>query len=385
MTQKREIPFGRPWITDQDREAVLRVLSGNILTHGPECKAFEAEFGAFLGAGAHCVTVSSCMAALHLAYLQLGIGEGDEVIVPALTHVATVHAVEWVRARPVFIDCDPATGNVTAQAIEQAVTPRTKAVGLVHFVGIPSDMPSILRVAEQHRLRVVEDCALALGARWRRTHVGLFGDVGCFSFYPVKHITTAEGGMLATRHEAVASSVAPLRAFGVDRSKSPTQIPGSYEVTGLGLNYRMSEVQAAIGRSQMRRIDDNLQRRGDNFAIIREGLRGLPFRVLDVDSPDAKSSHYCVVGVLEGSAAAKRDTVVRKLNAAGVGTSVYYPQPVPRMRWYRDKYGYDPNHFPNASRITDAGIALPVAWHVSPDDASFIARTFREILAQENA
>ncbi|HXN31336.1 MAG TPA: aminotransferase class I/II-fold pyridoxal phosphate-dependent enzyme, partial [Polyangiaceae bacterium] len=164
MTQTREIPFGRPWITDADREAVLRVLSGHILTHGPECKGFEAEFGAFLGPGAHCVSVSSCMAALHLAYLQLGIGEGDEVIVPALTHVATAHAVEWVKARPVFVDCEPATGNITAKAIEAAVTPRTKAIGLVHFVGIPCDMPSILAVAEKHRLKVVEDCAIAIGS-----------------------------------------------------------------------------------------------------------------------------------------------------------------------------------------------------------------------------
>ena len=385
MTQTREIPFGRPWITDADREAVLRVLSGHILTHGPECKGFEAEFGAFLGPGAHCVSVSSCMAALHLAYLQLGIGEGDEVIVPALTHVATAHAVEWVKARPVFVDCEPATGNITARAIEAAVTPRTKAIGLVHFVGIPCDMPSILAVAEKHRLKVVEDCAIAIGSRWGSTHVGLFGDVGCFSFYPVKHITTAEGGMLATRHESIATAVASLRAFGVDRTQSRRQVPGMYEVTRIGLNYRMSELQAALGRTQMQRIVENLRRRRENFEIMRDGLKGLPVDVLDASSAQAKCSHYCLVAVLDPALAPKRDAIVGRLNAAGIGTSVYYPQPVPRMKCYQEKYGYDAARFPNASRVSDAGIALPVAWHVSPDDARFIGRTFREIVDQESA
>jgi dTDP-4-amino-4,6-dideoxygalactose transaminase len=385
MTQKRDIPFGRPWITDADREAVLQVLSGNVLTHGPECKAFEIEFGAFLGPGAHCISVSSCMAALHLAYLQLGIGEGDEVIVPALTHVATAHAVEWVKARPIFVDCEPATGNISPKAIEAAVTPRTKAIGLVHFVGIPCHMPDILAVAEKHRLKVVEDCAIALGTRWGSTHVGLFGDAGCFSFYPVKHITTAEGGMLATRHESLAPAVGHLRAFGVDRTQAPRRIPGSYEVTRIGLNYRLSELQAALGRTQMHRIDENLRRRRENFEILREGLKGLPVRVLDAQSPEAQSSHYCLVAVLEDAVAAKRDAIVGKLNAAGIGTSVYYPQPVPRMKCYKDKYGYEAARFPNASRVSDAGIALPVAWHVSPDDARFIARTFQQIVDQEKA
>src|SRR5881296_3296924 len=143
---RRDIPFGRPWINDDDRKAVMRVLDGPILTHGPECKAFEAEWGAMMGDGAHCVTTSSCMASLHLAYLHFGIGPGDEVIVPAQTHVATVHAVEWVGARPVFVDCAPATGNLTADRIAAAITPRTRAIGIVHYVGIPCDMTPIMEV-----------------------------------------------------------------------------------------------------------------------------------------------------------------------------------------------------------------------------------------------
>ena len=239
MTQTtctRAIPFGRPWISDEDRRAVLRVLDGHILTHGPECAAFEDEFASFMGDGAHCVTVSSGMAALHLSYLHFGIGPGDEVIVPAMTHVATVHAVELVGARPVFVDCDPATGNVTAEAIASAITPKTRAISIVHFQGIPCDMPEIMEVARKHDLKVVEDCALAVGARYDRRHVGLFGDAACFSFYPVKHLTAGEGGMFATRHAEVAMAVARLRAFGVDRRHNQRSMPGMYDVVELGLN-----------------------------------------------------------------------------------------------------------------------------------------------------
>ena len=180
MNAPRQIPFARPWITDEDRKAVMEVLEGHVLTHGPQCKEFESEFAAFIGKGAHCVTVSSCMAALHLSYLHFGIGPGDEVIVPAQTHSATVHAVEWVGATPVFVDCDRQTGNLTPQGIASAVTPRTKAISVIHFAGIPCDMPAIMALATQHGLKVVEDCAIALGARYEGRHVGLFGDAGCF-------------------------------------------------------------------------------------------------------------------------------------------------------------------------------------------------------------
>ncbi len=383
MTEHREIPFGRPWITDADRNAVLRVLEGHILTHGPECKAFESEFGAFLGAGANCVSVSSCMAALHLAYLHLGIADGDEVIVPALTHVATVHAVEWVKAKPVCVDCDPATGNITAKHIAAAITPRTKAISLVHFAGIPCEMPAIVDLAKKHDLKIIEDCAIAIGARWAGTHVGLFGDIGCFSFYPGKHITTAEGGMFLSRHKGVADAVAKLRAFGVDRTHSERQIPGMYEVPSLGLNYRMSEMQAALGRTQMARIDENLKMRKANFELLKSEVEGLPLRVLDATSNDAKNSHYCLIAVMDDKLAPKRNDIVKKLNAAGIGTSVYYPQPVPRMAYYRTKYGYDEARFPEASKISDGGIAFPVGWHVSADDMRYIGRTLKQIVKQE--
>jgi dTDP-4-amino-4,6-dideoxygalactose transaminase len=379
----RTVPFARPWLDDADRRAVAEVLEGHILTHGPRCQAFEAAFADFLGEGAHAVSVSSCMAALHLASLHFGLGRGDEVVVPAQTHVATAHAVEWVGARPVFVDCDPRDGNVTADRIEAALTDRTRAISLVHFVGIPCSMHDIAALARERGLVLVEDCALAVGSRYDGVHVGLFGDAGCFSFYPVKHLTTAEGGMFVTRHEDVARAVARLRAFGVDRRHDERAIPGLYDVPALGLNYRMSELQAALGSSQLARIEENLARRRQHFERLRDVLLEIPGgRVLDAADPKATSSHYCLTFVLPAPAAAKRAEVVARLQARGVGTSVYYPQPVPRMRYYRDKYGYDPAAFPEAEAISDRSIALPVGPHLDSDDVDHVARSVRAVIEE---
>ncbi len=382
--QVRDIPFGRPWITEEDRQAVMEVLQGPILTHGPQGKAFEAEFAEFMGEDVHCLTVSSCMAALHLAYLHFGIGPGDDVIVPAQTHTATAHAVEWVGATPVFVDCEPATANVTAKSVAAAVTPRTKAISVVHFVGIPCDMPGIMRVAEHHGLKVIEDCALALGARWQGKHVGLFGDAGCFSFYPVKHITTGEGGMFITRHEGVARGVRELRAFGIDRTHTERSLPGMYDVPVLGLNYRMSELQAALGRNQLSRIGEILGKRKSNFETLRARMNELErVHVLDAAEGDAQSSHYCLTLVLEGELRSRRSEIQGRLREAGVGTSIYYPHPVPRMTYYREKYGYDSAGYPYASEISDGSVSFPVGPHVHEKDVSYMADVIRQVLGKD--
>lgn len=383
MTPSRSIPFGRPWITDEERKAVLAVLEGHVLTHGPEGRAFEEEFAKFLGDGACCVSVSSCMAALHLAYLHFGLGPGDEVIVPAQTHVATVHAVEWVGARPVFVDCDPATGNLTAEGIAAAITPRTKAISVVHFVGIACSMPQIVGLAERHGLKVIEDCAIALGSRYRGRHVGLFGDAGCFSFYPVKHITTSEGGMFVTRHREVAEAVGRLRAFGVDRGHAERAIPGMYDVPTLGLNYRMGEMQAALGRSQLARAEENLERRRAHFLRLKGHLKDSPgVSILDATEAAAGNSHYCLSVVLNGKLGDRRDEVVARLNRRGVGTSIYYPQPVPRMSYYRKKYGYRAEAYPHAAAISDRSIALPVGPHLDLSDIDTIGEAFQKVIKE---
>lgn len=367
-------------LTDADRAAVMKVLQGHTLTHGPECKAFETEFAAFLGGDAHAVTVSSCMAALHLACLHFGFGPGDDVLVAAETHVATAHAVEWTGARPVFVDCDPATGNVTADRVEAAITPATKGLLLVHFVGIPCDMPAIMEVARRHGLKVIEDCAIAIGSRFDGRHVGLFGDAACFSFYPVKHMTSAEGGMFVSRHRAVAEQVARVRAFGVDRTYAERTLPGLYDVPMLGLNYRMSELQAALGRSQLARLPDMLETRRVNFQRLQRALAELDaFDVIDAVDPRAVNSHYCLTVRAGGPWRGRRNDLVRALNATGIGTSVHYPQPVPRMVYYRNKYGYHATQYRGAEHISDETFALPVAPHIAAADVDYMAEALTQL------
>ena len=383
MTTERIIPFGKPWITDEDRQAVLGVLQVSVLTHGPQGKRFEEEFGAFLGGNAHCVSVSSGMAALHLAYFQMGIGPGDEVIVPAQTHVATAHAVEMVGARPVFADCEAATGNMAAAKLENLITPRTKAIGLVHFLGIPCRMDEIMSVAERRGLKVIEDCALALGARYKGTHVGLMGDAGCFSFYPVKHITTGDGGMFVSLHQELAEKVQKARGFGVDRNFTERSIPGVYDVTMLGLNYRMSDINAALGRRQLSRISELLERRRKNFTQLKNGLSKVPdLSIIDSQDEDAASSHYCLSVVLKGPLGPLRDRVVKKLNSLGVQTSVYYPHPVPDLQYYRQKYRNPDHGYPSAAEISQRSIALPVGPHLWADDMDYIAQRLTETLQE---
>jgi perosamine synthetase len=375
----RTIPFGRPWLDDTDRQAVLTVLEGHILTHGPECAEFEQEFAAFMGGSAHCVTMSSCAAALHMAYEAFGVSAGDEVILPAQTHAATANTAEWVGATSVFVDCDRNTGNMTVERIEAAITPRTKAITIVHFLGIPCEVEPIAELARDRGIALIEDCALAVGARRPGTDVGLFGDAGCFSFYPVKHITTAEGGMFASRDPELAQRVAKLRAHGVDRTHAERSVPGMYDVPSIGLNYRMSEPQAALGRSQLRRVSEILTRRQANFETIREALEGLD-GVHILDGPG--NSHYCLSVVLDGEHAARRANIVAGLTAAGVGTSLYYPQPVPRMTYYREKYGYDASAYPNAEAISDRSIALPVGPHLEDGDAAYVGAVVRRTLEE---
>jgi dTDP-4-amino-4,6-dideoxygalactose transaminase len=381
--QPSEIPFGRPWIDDADRRAVMEVLNGYVLTHGPKCKEFEEKFANFTKGG-HAISTSSCMASLHLSAIYFNLQPGDEVIVPAQTHVATVHAVELTGATPIFVDCELETGNIDIDQIEEKISKKTKAIFLVHFAGIPVEMDKICTLAEKYNLKVIEDCALAVGGFYKGKHVGLWGDVGCFSFYPVKHMTTAEGGMLISKNNKTAKDIAHFRAFSVDRTFNERKIPGVYDVTGVGLNYRMSELQAALGCTQVNKLGENLARRKHNFKVLKEALIKLDHvaHVLDSKDLDSINSHYCLITVLSDSIREKRNEVITKLTARGIGCSVYYPQPVPRMKYYADKYKVKAKDYHNAEVISDGSIALPVGPHLGEQEMTVIASVLNNVLKE---
>lgn len=376
----REIPFGRPILGEEEQEAVRQVLSGHMLTHGPRCAEFESRFAKMIGVK-HAITTSSCTTALHLALLAAKVGPGDEVIVPAETHVATAHTVEHCGARPVFIDVDRATGNVTAEAVEAAITPRTKAVTVVHYLGLPCDMDAVAAVAHRHGIKVIEDCALALGADYGGRKPGSLGMAGCFSFYPAKHITTLEGGMLTTDDDDVAYLVRKQRAFGYDKGLGERTVPGVYDVVMLGYNFRMSEAQAAVGLCQLDRLDDFMDKRRTNSDRLVAGLSGIDgLHCFPLADGKSKSGRYCVNAVLPENGSVDRGRIIAELNARGVGTSVHYPVALPHAAYYREKYPVGDDAFPVARWISAQAISLPCGPHLGLDDMDYIVEQFHDIM-----
>ena len=377
----KKIPFARPYIGKKEKKAVSDVLEGNILVHGARTIEFEEKFAKWTGCS-NSVSVSSCTAGLHLAYFNLGIGPGDEVIVPAMTHVATAHAVELTGAKPVFVDAEIKTGNIDIDQIEAAITTNTKALSVVHFLGMPVDMDRINQIAEKHNLFVVEDAALAFGTKYKGKHAGLLGDLGVFSMYPVKHITTLEGGLILSKHPDMLEKIALQRAFGVDRTHGERKIPGQYDVNMLGLNYRMNELQAAIGICQIDRLNDFLKARKTNYDILTRSLLGIEgLHHFSSTQTDFESSYYCKSVVLQKGFENKRLDIINGLKDKGVGTSIYYPRPVPELSYYARKYNITKGAFPEAAKIAYNSITLPVGPHLKDGDAQYIANALKEVLS----
>lgn len=377
MSSGDPIPFGRPMLDRAAFDRVADVLESGILVHGQVTPAFEAAFAARAGA-AEAVAVSSCTAGLHLTLFVKGIGPGDRVAVPAMTHVATAHSVELQGAAPVFVDVDPATGNMDPEALA-AVEGPLAAIMPVHYLGLPCDMARIRALAAAKGAFVLEDCALALDATYDGAKAGTLGLAGSFSFYPVKHMTSIEGGMVTTNDGELAAQLRKRRAFGYNRMLGERARPGIYDVDALGFNYRMSEVEAAVGLTQLDRMDAFQAARAANARELHAGLSALDgLTVFPLEHGVARSSHYCLNAVLPRDGSVDRDRVVDGLKARGIGSSIHYPGPVPLFTYYSGKYGYRPGMFPVAEWLADQTISLPVGPHLGEDGAGRIADAFAE-------
>lgn len=376
-----KIPFGKPLIGKEEQDAVAEVLAGPILVHGPKANAFEEGFKNFTNAP-YAISVSSCTAGMHLIYFSLGLGPGDEVIVPAQTHIATAHAVELTGATPKFVDVENKTGNIDAKKIEAEINENTKAIAVVHYLGVPVDMKAIKAISDKYNLFLLEDCALAPGAYYDNIHAGLYGDAGVFSFYPVKHITTAEGGMIIVKDKELASMLRLKKAFGVDKTHGERKIPGMYETIDLGFNYRMSEIHATIGIEQLKKLPKFLEQRKTNFQILEKELENNELLKVIPQSYNEtfKSCFYCLSILLDEKISNLRPKIMNQLKESGIGSSVYYPQPVPRMKYYKNKYGYNPEKYRNAEKFSDNSIALPVGPHLNSSDMKIIGKELNKIL-----
>ena len=298
---KNKIPFGKPLINRREIDLVTKVLKSGIYVHGPKSKEFEEKFKKFTKAK-NAISVSSCTAGMHLIYFSLGIGKGDEVIVPAQTHTATAHAVELTGAKPIFVDCESKTGNIDIKKINKKINKKTKAICVVHYLGIPVDMRELNKITRRKKIFLLEDCALSLGAKFKNVHTGLIGDAGVFSFYPVKHMTTAEGGMIITNNNNLARKLRLKKAFGINKNFSERKISGLYDAVELGFNYRMSEIHASIGIEQLKKLPAFLKRRKNNFNLYTKNLSNFKnLKILDDKSKLITKSHYCLNLVFKGA------------------------------------------------------------------------------------
>jgi len=378
------LPFALPDIGEEEIAAVVNCLRSGWVTTGPATKQFEQEFGAYLGTELETVSVNSATAGLHLALESLGIGPGDEVIVPTLTFTATAEVVRYLGATPVFVDVDQATLNISAKAVEAAITSRTRAIVPVHYAGMACDMDALLELAQAHRLRVVEDAAHAFPTRYRGRLVGtLDSDITVFSFYANKTMTTGEGGMVVTRDPELARRIRLMRLHGISQdafnryvSRTPAWY---YEVVEAGFKYNLTDIASAIGIEQLRKIDRFLQRRGQLAHRYDETLAGLP--LLLPPRPDFGSTHawHLYVVRLTPQAPLSRDELINQLSQRGIGTSVHFI-PLHRQPYWRDTCNLSPSQFPVAEASYASMLTLPLYTRMTDADQQRVAAALHELL-----
>jgi perosamine synthetase len=368
--KNKKIPFSKPDILPKDLSSVSKVIKSGWLTHGPFTSMFEEEF-AKLTKSNYATTVGSCTAGLHLACLALDIGAGDEVIVPAQTHTATAHAVEYTGAKAVFADIDYYTGNISIKEILKKITSRTKLIIPVHMAGLICEIREIIKIAKNRNIQVLEDCAHALGSKINNVHAGNFGIAGSFSFYPTKQITTGEGGMVISNDKKFLSKVKKLKQFGIDTPIHKRKKPGLYDVTDLGFNYRMTDFQAALGLGQIRRYEKNLFLRKRNAELYSKNLKGNKYLdVLDYN----KNCSYFIFQILSKSSII-RNKIIKKLKSNNIGFGIHYATPVPLLNYYKKKYNYKANQFLNSYLYSNNVLSLPTHSGLSKNDIHLICKT----------
>jgi len=377
MANSEIVPFFVPWITEEDKNAVLKALSSRWLTGGPKVREFERMFAQYIGVK-HAIATSSCTTALHLVMRALDIKQGDEVVVPVLTFAATANAPIFCGAKPVFADVDEKTLNISPMDVLNRITNRTKAIIIVHYGGQPCDMNEILEVARDHRLFVVEDCAHALGATYYNKKVGSIGIAGAFSFYPTKSITTLEGGMITTNDDEIAKKAKLVREHGMTKNalEREREARWFYDVVDLGYNDRMSDVQAALGISQLKRIEEINRRRITVAQHYNEGLSKIGGIVIPyVAENRTHVYHLYVARVIKGEYGLSRDELYSALSRNNIGLGVHYT-PLHLLTYYKENF--KPGNFPIAEHVYKEILSLPIFPTMSREEVYYVVSKIKE-------
>lgn len=384
MSDDKFLSFAHPEIGEDEIAEVVSSLRSGWVTTGPKAKQFEADFSDFLGGGLEAIAVNSATAGLHLGLEALGVGPGDEVITTTHTFTATAEVIRYVGADPVFVDVDATTLCIDVDAVERAITHRTKAIIPVHFAGRSADMARLLVLAKQYGLKVMEDAAHALPATCDGQLIGtLESDVTVFSFYANKTITTGEGGMLVTRNPNVAKRARVMRLHGINRdafdrftSKAPSWY---YEIVAPGFKYNMTDIAASIGIHQLKKARAFQQKRAQIAALYDQALAELPIILPPQASEGDMHSWHLYVVQLSDAATVSRDVFIERLFELGIGCSVHYI-PLHLQPYWRDTYRLKPELFPVSQRVFERTVSLPLYTRMTDVDVARVAAAIKVAL-----
>jgi len=375
------LPYGHQSIDETDIQAVVDVLRSDWLTTGPKVEEFEEAFADRVGAK-HAVTFSSGTAALHAAAFAAGLKPGDEAVTTPMTFAATANCILYQGATPVFADVSPDTLNLDPQQVEQRITARTRAILPVDYAGHPADLDPIRKIAADRGLIVIEDACHALGAQYRGRHVGSISDMTVFSFHPVKHITTGEGGMVTTDHAPFAETLRRFRNHGISSEARQRQSQGQwhYEMVLLGFNYRLTDIASALGIRQLQRLDENVARRRAIAMKYHTTLPRFPHAILPAVKAEASPSwHLFPIRLGLEKLTADRAQVFRALRAENIGVNVHYI-PVHLHPYYRERFGYKGGEYPVAERAYERLISLPMFHGMTERDVEDVIRAVHKVL-----
>jgi perosamine synthetase len=332
------VPFVVPNIEPSDKYAIENALKSNLLTDGPILKEFEKAFSKFTGSK-YAIGVSNATSALHLSLKALGIEKGDEVIIPNITFVATANAVLYTGATPVLADVNPDDLNISIKSIQENINKKTKAILPVHFAGKSCDMLKIKKLSKQNNLKIIEDCAHAIGTNFNKTHVGNFGQTGCFSFYPTKNLTTFEGGMVITNSKKIASKIRNMRNHGITKSlkeRFSKGYPWDFDMSELGYNYRLDEIRSSLGLNQLKRLQKMNKLRQNACTYYNSQLKDVDGIELCIDPQLKNNSCHLYVIKIKKNYDLNRNDLFRKLLKKGIRTSVHY-KPLNKFNFYKSK------------------------------------------------
>lgn len=385
MTTSKFIVFGKPSIGQDELQSIKKVIQSKWVGTGPITKKFEDLFKKYKNSK-NAVALNSCTAALHLSLIACGVKKGDEVITTPMTFASTINSIIHSGAKPVLADIEPDTFNIDPNQIIKKITKKTKALIVVHFAGLPCKMNEIKKIANKHNIKLIEDCAHAIETKYDGKHTGNFGDVGCFSFYSTKNLTTVEGGMITTNNKKISNLASTMRIHGLSKDawKRDLQVKERknyyrhYDVKEVGFKYNMPDLNAAIGIVQLRKLEKNLQKRKNIFKYYQKRLDNLPIKFQSIYSYKLKHAfHLCLIVIQKSKTSKTRDELASYLLKKKIGVGINY-RSVTDMYVYKRKYRWKDSLTKNAKYVGDNVISLPLYPELKKKEIDYICDKIRD-------